>query len=139
MPSRLETSDITCPPSTTVIAPLEIALTWPAGIVRRITVVIPDGHSGLTGIALGYGHTPILPSSPGAFLSGNDEVMSFEYLDDIPGVKWQAFVCNLDLQLHTWQVRFELDEIGDTTPAVPAQLVTPQDIMDAGTAILSGV
>lgn len=109
MADDVQIYDVTCPPSTPASAPLEIA-TVPASIyvVSKVTIVIPDGHSGLTGIALAYGHTPILPSNPGAFLSGNDEEPWFDVSGMPLGVPWSVFVCNNDLQAHTWETRWEL-------------------------------
>lgn len=139
MAARLETQNVTVAASVDAAAPTEIPLTWPPGIVRRITIVIPDGHSGLTGIALGYGHTPIMPNTVGAFISSNDEVLHYDINDQTPGVQWQAFVCNSDLQQHSWQIRFELDEITAEGPA-PSPAILPVSIIDqTGAALLGAV
>lgn len=112
MPQRLEINDVTAFAQTSADTPGVVNLGWPGGIVRRITVVIPDGHAGLTGIALGYGGAPVVPYTQPAYISGNDEIYHLEWLDRVPGVPWQAFVCNNDIQTHTFEVRFELDELG---------------------------
>lgn len=138
MAARLETQNVTCAASITAANPTEIALTWPPGIVRRITIVIPDGHSGLTGIALGYGHEAIMPNSVGAFISGNDETLHYDITDQVPGVQWEAFVCNVDLQAHSWQIRFELDELVAEGPA-PSPAILPVSVINqTGAALLSG-
>lgn len=137
MASRLETQNVTCAASVTAANPTEIPLTWPGGIVRRITIVIPDGHSGLTGIALGYGHEAIMPNSPGAFISSNDEVIPYDIIDMVPGVQWQVFMCNSDLQAHSWQVRFELDELTSEGPQPSAAPLPVSLINEAGGTLLS--
>jgi hypothetical protein len=112
MPARVEVIDITCPASQATA--LEIALPFNPGVPRKVTIIIPDGHSGLTGISLGYGHMPVIPRSKNAYFSGNDEVIPLDLSNYPDGPAWQAFVVNSDLQIHSWEVRFELDEIGST-------------------------
>lgn len=138
MATRLEVADVTCPASTAATAPQEVALGFPGGILRRLTIVIPDGHAGLTGIALGYAHNPTMPASKGAFISGNDEVLHYDYVDQQPGVAWSAFLCNLDTQPHTWEVRFELDEVSAPAPSVSNTPIPVTDLEAATAALLAG-
>lgn len=136
--TRLEVSDVACPAQTAVAAPVQVPLTWQGGIVQGISIVIPDGHSGLTGIALGFGGNAVLPYKQPAFISGNDEVIPLAYRDNNPGVEWAVFLCNLDLQAHTWQVRFQLNEIVATVPPVKSVIIPTADILAAGATLLGG-
>ena len=138
MAARLEVADVTCAANVAVNNPTEVVLNFPGGILRRFTIVIPDGHAGLTGIALGYGHNPVIPRSSGKFISGNDEVIPFDYQDETPGVAWSAFLCNLDTQSHTWEVRFEYDEVTDASTPAPVQPIPITDLQAATEALLSG-
>lgn len=122
---RFEIADITCPASTASTAPLEVALNFITGILIKFWIVIPDGHSGLTGIALGYAHQPIIPYKQPAFFSGNDEVIPVEWEDEVPGVAWSAFLCNNDLISHSWEVRFQYREVAVTATPTNTQ---PLDI-----------
>lgn len=112
MPDRLEVQDITCPAGVPVGAPVEVEVVNVfACQVVRLTIRIPPGHAGRTGIALGYGHQAVFPRTRGAFISGDDEVIVYDLSNYPPGPQWQAFVCNTDTQPHTWEVRFEVDEL----------------------------
>lgn len=122
MPDRVNVANVTCPAGTPVGAPVETYFTqFPPGIPRKLTIVIPDGHAGLTGIALGYGHQPILPDNTGAYISGNDESIPFDLTNYSAGPLWSAFTCNLDLIDHSWQIRLEFDEIIQSEAAPLAQ------------------
>lgn len=138
MPDRVEVQNVTCPASTAPGSPLETAIAHVvACIVVRVTIRIPTGHAGLTGIALGYGHNAVLPRGAGAYISGDDEVIVYDLTNYDPGPQWQAFTINTDTQSHSWQLRFEVDEIqtGQRTFATPLPL-DAADINAAGTALI---
>lgn len=138
MPDRVNLANVTCAAGVLFTAPIEVVFaTFAPGIPRRVSIVIPDGHAGLTGIALGFGHQPVIPDDAGQFISGNDETLTLELTSYPAGPQWSAFVCNIDTIPHTWQVRFEFDEL--RTPQ-PVSIVTPLDTADivaAGNAALS--
>ena len=115
MPDRVEFFDITCPANTPPSAAVEVGFNYYPGVPRKVTIIIPDGHAGLTGIALGYGHQPVIPRTAGAFISSNDEHIPLDLTNYPAGPLWSAFVCNNDTQSHVWGVMLELDEI----PAAP--------------------
>ena len=99
--------------------------------VSRVTIVIPDGHSGLTGIALAFGHQPVIPYNKGAFISGNDEIIPYDLSDAYPaGVSWSCFLCNLDTGPHTWETRWELNLL-PTSQLAAAPSLTAEDILQA--------
>ncbi len=99
--------------------------------------MIPAGHSGLTGIAAGYGHQPVIPDDTGQFISGDDDVVHLELHNYPAGPTWSVFLCNDDLQPHSWQVRFEFDEIIGAPIDTNIVPVTPDDIVTAGDAVLA--
>lgn len=137
MPDRVEVFDVTCPASTPETEPIEVAFDYPPGIPRKVTIIIPDGHAGLTGIALGYGHNAVIPRTTGKFISSNDEFITFDLSNYPAGPIWSAFVCNNDLLPHAWEVILELDEIAATTNA-PAQAALPvADIVTTGADIMA--
>jgi hypothetical protein len=101
-------------------------------------IVIPPGHAGLTGIAFGFGHQPIIPFTPGSYFSGDDDVIRRVYKDKNAGVPWSAFVCNEDLQLHVWEVRFDYNELPTGTTSSNPATVTADDILAAGVDAMTG-
>jgi hypothetical protein len=107
-------------------------------VVRVVRIVIPDGHSGLTGIALGYGNNNVLPSGNQAFYSGNDRNIVLDYIDGQQGVAWQAIVCNLDTIAHAWEVNFDGDTLSDNAPTPVIVPLTPAAIIAAGTPTTTG-
>ena len=138
MPDRQEVAQVTCPANTLATAPVEVPLPWIGGIVRRIEIVIPDGHAGLTGIALGYAHQQTIPRTGNTFYSGNDDRIPMDINDKVPGVAWSAFLCNLDLQAHSWEVRFELDEIVQASTTLAPSFIAPADLLAAAQSAVSG-
>lgn len=135
---RLECAIVTCPANTAVTAPLESQFTFPTGIVRHVWIVIPAGHAGLTGIALGYGHTPVVPYSNGGFVSGDDEVLDFDWRDRVPGARWAAFMVNVDAIAHTWQVRFGMDELTPLAGEFASGQISAAAIENAASQLLGG-
>jgi hypothetical protein len=129
---REEIANVTCPASITITGPLEVALGFTPGILIGFEIVIPDGHSGLTDIALGYAHQPTVPWTPGGYFSGNDEVIRRFTRDKVPGVPWSTFLRNYDLQPHSWQVRFLYDELDYAAISVASTAISAADIYAAG-------
>ena len=139
MAQRQEAAVVTCGMLTLATNPAKVLLPWDGGIVRRVRIYISAGHAGLTGIALGYGGTPIIPRFSGGYYSGDDREVVMDYDDNVPNVPWSAFMCNLDQVTHAWEVNFELDDAPNTTPAIAPTVITPADILAAGTTAMSGV
>lgn len=136
---RLLVYDVTCNASVAAATPTEVA-TVPLSLyyVSRVTIVIPDGHAGLTGIALAFGHQPVIPYNAGAYISGNDEIIPYDLSDAFPaGVSWSVFVCNLDTGPHTWETRWELTLSTSLAVAVAPQL-TAGDILQAAQSSSGG-
>lgn len=131
MAQRIEIFDIECAPSTPASTPVEVLTPFPPGLVEKVWIVIPDGHAGLTGIALAVAHEPVVPrqtrghpTESWRFVEGNAESIPFD-LDNYPDSgAWSAWVFNTDLLLHHWQLRFEINELPRTTSVVtPAEPV----------------
>lgn len=123
MPDSAYAFVVTCLPNTPATAPVEVPLPGIDPVVaRKWTVTIPDGHSGLTGIALAFGHNAVIPGNAGNYISGNDWTFPFDLTGYPNGVTWSVLLCNLDIVPHSWQVIFEgdnLPDVGDTTPPMP--------------------
>lgn len=139
MPDSVFNYVVSCPASTPATAPVEVPFTgMDPIIIRKCTITIPAGHSGLTGIAIAFGHNNVLPSNTGAFISGDDDLLPF-VMDGYPaGVSWSALVCNLDLQPHVWQVTIEGDVLKDPGANASPPPPTTEAIMAAATAALGG-
>lgn len=76
--------------------------------VDRVTIVIPPGHCGLTGLQLWYGGNTAIPYDSG-WISGDNEVYTMEYSVKYPvGAAWQVAMLNNDVYEHHFQVRWEM-------------------------------
>lgn len=131
MADRVEIFDVECPELTPASAPLEIATTFDPGLVEKVWVVIPDGHAGLTGIALAVGHETLIPfnrrTTPTAtrkFIEGNDESIAFDITNAPDSGAWSAFLFNEDRQVHRWQLRFEINLLRPAAPAPGAEITS---------------
>lgn len=105
-----QTFNYQCAANTTEAAPV-VDTAIPAGPYRldRVTIVIPPGHCGLTGIQLQYGGNAMIPYDSG-WISGDNEVYTVEYSDHYPpGASWGVAMINNDAYLHSWQVRWEMN------------------------------
>lgn len=115
--------DVSCPASTLPAAPVSADISIPPGwYVTEVQIVIPDGHAGLTGIAIAMAHGQVLPSNAGAFIEGNDETPRFPFTDEVGAGSWQALMFNGDLEPQPWQVRLNAElrvsaQIDTTTSA----------------------
>lgn len=138
MTTRQESTVVTCDASVVTTNPTMVQLPFPGGILHVVRIVIPDGHAGLTGIALGFGNTPIIPITPGQFYSGNDRIVTIDYVDNVPGTNWQAFMCNLDTIPHSWEVDMDFDEVDVTNTSSLISPVSGTAIIAAGTAAMNG-
>ena len=139
MPNSVYQDVVACPANTPVTAPVEQALSVVDAIIpRKVTITIPDGHAGLTGIAVAFGHNAVIPSNKGGFISGNDWTFPFDLSDYPNGVSWSVFVVNLDTIAHTWQVIFEGDTLPDTPGSVAAPPPSEADVMAAAMSALGG-
>ena len=124
--------NVTCPANISVANPVEVALPTPPQVLQAVSIVIPDGHAGLTGIAIGYGHTPVHPDNIGGFISGNGETVPFEVEGDPGGVPWSAFLINNDLTSHSWQVRLSMSDVPTAKAITPPTPLAPAAILAAG-------
>lgn len=135
---REQLADVTCAQSIAPTNVVEVPLAFQSGVLVGFEIVIPAGHAGLTGIALGFGHGLIYPFGAATFYEGDDDVIRRFVRDSNPGVAWSAFVYNQDLESHQWQVRFMYDELGTTPTNTNTTTLTVADIASAATADLVG-
>lgn len=139
MPDNVYAWAPSCPAQTPVTAPAEFLLAGMDPIIpRKVTITIPDGHSGLTGIGVAFGHNVVIPANENAFISGNDWTFPFDLSSYPNGVTWSVFMCNLDLIAHVWQVIFEGDNLPDTPGSSAAPPPTSDQVMAAAVAALGG-
>lgn len=101
--------------------------------VRKVTLVIPPGHAGLTGIQFWFGGNAAIPYNGGWF-SGDDDKQGFEVGDAFPvGVPWSVAMINADFSnAHSWQTRWEMDYVTPSVQATDTTSVALSNVYAAG-------
>lgn len=110
---------ITIPANTPSSSPYEVRKTVRGYELRRIIVLIPDGHFGLTGLRVIYGVDNIIPDNPDGWIIGNDESVPFFVYFKLPErettLRFQGY--NLDDTYdHSFYVRVEVLEEDEAKP-----------------------
>jgi len=80
----LFTFDVTAPVGSTKTSPASLEMKLKAGVVSKISVLIPDGHMALAHLAIKYGETQIMPWGDNQNLHGNDESVTWEEGFELP-------------------------------------------------------
>jgi hypothetical protein len=71
--SQLWPLTVTVPPGTTLENPLIVPWSLADANLDFIDIIVPDGHSGLTGVAVYWSGTQVVPWGTGTWLVANDE------------------------------------------------------------------
>lgn len=127
MAQRIETGTVTATAGTTVAAPSTVDLSFPPGDVDELEIVIPAGHAGLTGIAIGQGGQVVIPATAGEYIVGDNDVIRWPLDGFLDNGSWFAQVYNLDVFDHQWFLRFLVTETALVIPppSLPLSGVTP--------------
>ena len=99
--------------------------------VVKVSIVIPSGHAGLTGLQLWYGGGAAIPYNSGWY-SGDGDVIHLELGNDFPpGVPWSVAMMNADYISHSWQTRWEMNYVPDSSAQPSSQPIAVSDIYAA--------
>jgi hypothetical protein len=120
--SRVEVFDVLVPAGTAKAAPLETPTPFAQGEVVGVTIIIPDGHNGLTGIQLAVAHAQALPYTRGAWIVGNDDEVAFDTVGYPNNGAWSVFAYNVDAFPHTFHVRYEVADFAYLRGVEPQEL-----------------
>lgn len=104
--SRVEVYDVAVPALTPKAAPLETPTVWTPGELVSVDVRIPDGAAGLVGFRILYAHAQAIPTTPGAWIIGNDDLFQADAIGYLNGGQWSVLAYNLDNFPHTLHVRY---------------------------------
>lgn len=121
---QLRLLKVTTPLGTTQAAPLTTS--WNLGnvVLETVEIMIPRGHSGLTGIHIDYQGVALIPfSQPAVFLVAADETITIPVDLEI-GAALSVVTYNTDVFDHAFYLRALVDVLlgqdtaRDTTPAL---------------------
>lgn len=118
MADRIEWFDVSVAAGTAKASAVEVSTAFTDGVVERIELTIPDGHSGLTGIAFLQAHQQVIPHTSGAYAVGNDVEFNWPVSNFLDNGSWSVKVFNTDVFSHIFHIRFLVNE--NTVPGVSA-------------------
>jgi hypothetical protein len=75
-------ADITIPPNTPQASPIRASVKVPAGVIRKVWVLIPYGHKALAHLIIRHGETQIIPYY--GDIHGDGEQLFFDETYEIP-------------------------------------------------------
>lgn len=102
------------------------------GVVTRLELYVPPGHSGTTSWAFYFGDTQLLPKTSGSAVVADDQQFGWD-LEDTPttsggpaGTGYRSLYSNADVYPHTFHIEVWLDElVPDTTTSDIPLLIVP--------------
>jgi hypothetical protein len=101
---RLYPINTPTPPGTPIAAPIVTPFPLEDAQLEKITIIIPDGHSGLTGIRILWSGTQIVPFALNYYLTGNDRVIEVKLNSYITVNALSIETYNLDIFAHTFWI-----------------------------------
>jgi hypothetical protein len=69
--------DLTIPKNTPVALPVTEELKIAPGVVKRVSILLPDGAAGLAGVRVMYWERQVWPDNPGGWFVGNGSPVDF--------------------------------------------------------------
>lgn len=140
MAGRVYEADLTVPAATPAAAPVSMLWAFDQGTLVSVRIVVPSGHSGLTGIRVLWAGTPIIPFAGAGFIISDDDKMEWEINQEINAGSITVQGYNTDIYPHTFYLRGLLLGLGASQPAslvaVPAA-AQPADATLAAIAAIS--
>jgi hypothetical protein len=121
---------VVTPAGTSPDVPLQTAFPLVDGTLTAVTILIPDGHSGLTGIRILQADQEIIPWSNDDWLISNDEVISISVNTSISAVGLTIETYNTDAFEHRHWVRAQVINIGVGSSSSSATVAAlPVDVL----------
>jgi hypothetical protein len=127
---RLYQTTVETPSGTTPDAPQSTVLPLEDSILGTVTIIIPDGHSGLTGIRVLYAQQEIIPWSNDDWLVSNDEKIEVGFNDQVTASGLTIVTYNLDVFPHKHWVRAQISDLtGSNTVAAATPSPIPSVVL----------
>ena len=131
MGTRVFERRISTPASTAQASPQSTAWPIPQGTLLEVTVIIADGHAGLTGVALQYSGEHIFPFEADSWIEGNDESLDYPLDFEVGGAAVDVLTYNTDdTYSHDHILRIVHEDPELVVPAVVTPIfVAPSDLV----------
>lgn len=123
MADRIEIFAVTVAANTAKNAPQISNTLFNDGIVRHITITVPDGPSGFMGFNFLHMGGPVIPYTGNGFVIANNRVIEWDVSNMPTASGWQLQAYNTDIYPHTVYLEYLIDEIpvkqSTTIPLIP--------------------
>jgi hypothetical protein len=116
MADRIEFTPLEVPPDTLPVDFVRFHPSFDDGIVVRIEMRWPPGPSGLVGLRIGHSGQVIIPRSGPDWLITDDESVVWDLSGYPTANAWFVDAYNTDVNFHTIQMRWLLNELTMTIP-----------------------
>lgn len=104
-------------PGTLPTAPHDRTWNFTQGILAEITIQIPPGHNGRTGIRIVYHGTVIIPWSLTGWIIASGETFTFDWDDEIMSTGLVVETYNTDITVHNFYLRAKVLPTVEPAPA----------------------
>jgi|SRR5690349_5238491 len=128
---RLYQTTIATPAGTSSDTPLVTNFALEDAELVSVTILIPDGHAGLTGIRVLQAGQEIIPWDNDDWLVSNNEVITIPMSSEITRTGLSIETYNQDIFPHTHWVRALITNLGstagtvvDTVPVIPSSILS---------------
>lgn len=107
---RVYESQFTVPAGTAIAAPVSQPVVLEDARLDTVRVLVPDGHSGLTGLRITWGGTQIMPINAGQWIISNDEIFDWPADEEVTANGLSLTGYNTDIYPHTFYLRFQVSD-----------------------------
>ncbi len=133
---RLYYLPVTVPAGTPIAAPVSVSLPLEDATLSKLTVTVPDGHNGQTGIRVLQSNQQVIPWDNDSYLVANDRTISVEFGSQIgaSGIVIKAY--NIGIYDHTFYVEVTISDTQATTvPMNASPSAAPSPVGGEATAL----
>jgi hypothetical protein len=120
---RLYETTFTVAAGTALAAPQLVPVALEDAQLESVRIVIPDGHSGFTGLQVRWGGTQVIPFGSGTWITANAEVMDIDWAGEITADGLVLAGYNTDVFDHSFYLRWL---VSDLAPPSTATVVSAQ-------------
>lgn len=133
MADRFYTINVTTPSGTAKLVPLSTVWKLEDAYLTVVTIIVPDGHNGLTGIRLVRSLQEVFPWSNNDWLTANGEKVDVPYNDAITASGFTIQTYNTDIFSHTYYLRAIITDTApsNTVAGRPLTMISNSDLASA--------
>jgi len=133
---RLYPFTVTTPASTAIGAPQSTPLPLEDARLVQVTIIVPDGHAGLTGIRLLQASQQIIPWSNLDYIIANNRIVTIPVDGEITGTGLVAVTYNSDVFIHNHYLEVLIRDLPLPVQPGAASQTGPAIVTDTAAAVV---